>query len=750
MLRIFKYLKKSIIPILVIIVLLAIQAVTDLSLPEYTSKIVNVGIQQGGIDNAAPTIIREKEMNKILLFMNNSEKETVLKNYTLLNQKNLSKNDFKKYKDEYPALKSQSLYKLKNIDENTLKKLNSTMSKSIIIVSQLETKSDEVTDLTKQLMNAFPKGALPKNADIFDIFSLLPQEQRIEMLKKINDKFAGMSDSMIEQAATVYVKNEYKVIGINTDKMQNHYITFSGLKMLVLALIGVIASILVTLLSSRIAAKLSKKLREEVFTKVINFSNNELNRFSTASLITRSTNDIQQVQMMMMLLFRIVIYAPILGVGAFVRARNANSSMEWVIGIAILIILFLVIGLFSIAMPRFKKLQQLIDRLNLVSREILTGLTVIRAFGNEKHEEQRFDDVNRDLTRISLFVNRIMTIMMPTMMLIMNGITVLIVWVGAGKINAGSMQVGDLMAFIQYTIQIVMAFIMISIISIILPRASVSAKRILEVLDTEISIKDPENPQRFDESKRGYVEFKDVSFKYPYAKEEVLSHISFTANPGETTAIIGSTGSGKSTIINLIPRFFDVTEGEVLVSGVNVKNVKQHDLRDQLGFVPQKGILFSGTVESNVKYGKKDASAETIKKAVRIAQATDFVESKPDKYQSEISQGGDNVSGGQKQRLSIARAIAKNPDIYVFDDSFSALDFKTDAALRHALKKETQKSTVIIVAQRISTVLHAEQIIVLDEGKIVGKGTHHQLMKDCEIYRQIALSQLSKEELTNE
>ncbi|MDR0978848.1 MAG: ABC transporter ATP-binding protein/permease, partial [Lachnospiraceae bacterium] len=554
--------------------------------------------------------------------------------------------------------------------------------------------------------------------------------------------------TVLDQVAISATKNVYEKIGMDMNSYQHKYIIVTGLQMLGIAAVSMTAAILVMLLSSRAAAKFGKNVRDRVFEKVLGFTNAEFKQFSTASLITRNTNDIQQIQLLLTMLFRTVIYAPIIGIGGFLRVLgNSNTAMAWIIGAAILAIVGCVLILFIVAMPKFKKLQDLIDKLNLVSREILTGLPVIRAFGTEKREEARFDTANKDLKDVNVFVNVTMSIMMPVLMLIMNSMTVAIIWIGGINVDTGVMQVGDMIAFIQYSMQIVISFLVISMVSIMLPRASVSAKRINEILDTKITIKDKEEPKKFIEEKSGYVEFKDVSFRYPDADSEVLTDISFTAKPGETTAIIGSTGSGKSTLVNLIPRFYDVTGGELLVNGVNIKDVTQKELRSKIGFVPQKGNLFSGTIESNIKYGNEDISEEQMIKAASIAQATEFIGNMEEKYESPISQGGTNVSGGQKQRLSIARAIAINPDIIVFDDSFSALDFKTDSNLRTALRENTKNKTVIIVAQRISTVLTAEQIIVLEEGKIVGKGTHKELIENCETYKQIALSQLSEEEL---
>ena len=745
----FKYLKKSTLPIILIVFLLAGQAICELSLPDYTSNIVNVGIQQGGIENAAPKVIRKSELDKILIFVNSDDKDKILDNYELLSKDNLSKDEYDKYKEDYPKLSDEELYKLSTDDKKTINEISDILGKPILIVSGFEQGGAKVKEMEEKLMATLPPMA-SQNINIFQILSSMPDENRESLIKEMDKNFSNLPDTMVDQSAVNYVKSEYKSIGINTDKLQNNYMIRTGLIMIGITLLSVTAAILVGLIGSRVAATLGRELRGSVFKKVMSFSNKEISEFSTASLITRSTNDIQQVQTMLVMVLRTVFYAPILGIGGVLKVLQTNTSMTWIIGLGVVAVLLLVIMIFIVVMPRFKVLQNLVDRLNLVSREILIGLPVIRAFSNEKHEEQRFEKANKDLTKVNLFVNRIMSCMMPAMTLVMNALTVLIVWKGAQSIDAGTMQVGDMMAFIQYTMQIVMSFLMISMVSVMLPRAAVSLERIDEVLSRKLSIEDPENPVEFKEDKKGYIEFKNVSFKYPDAEECILNNISFTAKPGETTAFIGSTGSGKSTLINLIPRFFDVTEGEILLDGVNIKDVSQHDLRDKIGYIPQKGILFSGTIDSNLRYGKKDATTEEIVRASRIAQATEFIDSKPEKYESEISQGGTNVSGGQKQRLSIARAIAKNPEVYIFDDSFSALDFKTDAKLRKVLKEEISDSTILIVAQRISTILNAEQIIVLDEGNVVGQGTHKELLNNCEVYKQIALSQLSKEELENE
>lgn len=716
MFKVLKNLKESWISVITIVLLLIVQAAGDLTLPDYTSKIVNVGIQNGGIENVAPEVIRKSEMENMLIFTEGDDK--ILASYEEISKDNLDSAEYEKLVKKYPALENESLYKIKKISSSEQDELDSLMTKPLMMLS-----------VTKQM----------------------PKEQLDQMLETVNQKLDDMQESILEQAAIQEVKNEYKAIGMNTDSIQNQYIIMAGLKMLGISLIIMISAISIMCLSARVAARLAKTLREKVFKKVLRFSNKEFSEYSTASLITRSTNDIQQIQGLIAILFRVLVYAPIIGIGGFLRVLNqSDNSMAWIIGVAIVAILFVVATLFIIAMPRFKKLQQLIDKLNLVAREILTGLPVIRAFNTEKKEEKRFDKANMDLTKTNLFVNRAMSFMMPTLMLIMNGISLLIVWVGAHGIDNGTMQVGNMMAFIQYTMQIVMSFLMISMVSIMLPRASVSANRINEIIETDEAIKDSKEPKKLNPSKKGLVEFKNVSFRYPDSDEEVLSDISFTAEPEKTTAIIGSTGSGKSTIVNLIPRFYDVTSGNLLIDGVDIKDISNKDLRKIIGFVPQKGILFSGTIESNIKYGNPNMSDEQMIEAAQIAQATEFIESKPEKYQEPIAQGGSNVSGGQKQRLSIARAIAIDPEILVFDDSFSALDFKTDSILRAELAKKTQDKTVIIVAQRINTILNADQIIVLEDGKVVGKGTHEELIKTNETYKQIALSQLSAKELNLE
>lgn len=730
--KLFKFMKLYAATILMIVVFLVLQAYCDLSLPGYTSDIVNVGIQQGGIDTAIPEQISVEDMDRLFLFVSEQDQKTVLDAY---------ERDTDTYESEAYVLKVGILK-----DEKRTDKIGAILSKPMMLVTVFSSDSEETKEMTDAMFASLPKEMLSEDMTVFDVLGMMPEEQRAQMVTQIGEKVDEMPETMLEQAATIYLKEAYKNLGMDTDKIQTGYMLRTGGKMLALAAVGMIVSMIVGFLASKVGASTGRDLRGKVFRKVVEFSNGEFDKFSTASLITRSTNDIQQIQMLTVMILRMVLYAPIMGIGGVFKVFHTNVSMSWIIGLAVVLIAMVVMVLFVVAMPKFKILQNLVDRLNLVTREILTGLPVIRAFSTEKHEEERFDQANKDLTKTNLFVNRAMTFMMPTMMLIMNAISILIVWVGANGINDGQMQVGDMMAFIQYTMQIIMAFLMICMISIMLPRAAVSATRVDEVLTSTTLINDPKQPKHLKEGK-GMVEFNHVSFRYPGAEEDVLHDISFTAKPGETTAIIGSTGSGKSTMVNLIPRFYDVTEGKITIDGEDIRNVTQHELRDQLGYVPQKGVLFSGTIASNILYGNPDGSEETMMEAAKVAQAAEFIEEKPKCYDSRISQGGGNVSGGQKQRLSIARAIAKDPKIFIFDDSFSALDYKTDVTLRKALKEHTVNSTVIIVAQRISTILHADQIIVLDEGKVAGIGTHKELLKNCDVYYQIAASQLSEKEL---
>lgn len=729
MLKILKNLKQSWLSVLVIIALLCLQAATDLELPNYTSKIVNDGIQAGGIEDSVPETITEEDMNSLLLFT--TDDELILNNYELVDSKK---------------------YELKDISNSEREELSNKMLDPIIIFGTVQTE-ETANQIKTQLMANVPEEqkAIIGNMSLTEILKSLPEEQLSQILSESEKQIDQMQETIKEQTAILYIKQIYTNAGVDLDDLQMSYIFTTGLKMLGLAAVSMASGITIMMLSSRVGAKMAKTLREKIFNKVLKFSTKELREFSTASLITRSTNDVQQIQQLLAMLFRTVVYAPIIGIGGIIKVMTeSDSSMAWIIGLAVIVILTVVATLFAVAMPKFKKLQSLIDKLNGVAREILTGKSVIRAFNTEEREEKRFDKANVDLMKANIFVNRTMSIMMPALMLIMNGVSILIIWVGGHNVDQGVMQVGDMLAFIQYSMQIVMSFLMISIISIMLPRASVSANRIVEVIETEPSIKDKKTTKKLNPEKRGLVEFKNVSFRYPDADSEILEDINFTCEPGKTTAIIGSTGSGKSTVVNLIPRFYDVTGGELLVDGVNVKDLSQKDLRDAIGFVPQKGVLFSGTIESNIKYSNENMSDEKMVEAAEIAQATEFIEGKPDKYKSEIAQGGSNVSGGQKQRLSIARAVAKDPEIFIFDDSFSALDFKTDAQLREALAKRTKNKTNIIVAQRISTILNADKIIVLEDGKIVGQGTHEELIKNNETYRQIALSQLSEEELNIE
>jgi len=719
--KLMKYLKKSAGYVALIIALLFLQAYCDLSLPDYTSKIVNIGIQQKGIEDGVPEKIRKTSMDALELFMSQEDISELETAYT----------------------EDGELYVLKDIDKDTRSSLNEILGKPMLMLGGLTMETEASGEMLAQM-------GIPEGADPVEVIAQMPEEARVQMTENMGEKFRDMPDSMITQAAVSYVQAEYEALGEDVDGLQMKYIGKAGLKMILMALLIMAASISVVFLSAKVAASLGHDIRGDIYRKVIGFSSNEYNKFSTASLITRSTNDVQQVQMTMAMMFRIVLYAPIIGIGGVLRVLETDSSMTWILGVGVVLILVIIGLLFSIAMPRFTKLQTLIDRLNLVTREILTGIPVIRAFSREKHEEDRFEDANKVLTKTNLFVNRCMTFMMPSMMLIMNGISVLIVYNGSYAVDAGNMQVGDMMAFIQYAMQIIMAFLMITAMSIMLPRANVAAMRIVEILETENSLKEPEAPVHPSQEIKGTVEFDHVSFAYPDAGENVLTDISFKAEKGQTLAVIGSTGSGKSSLINLIPRFYDVTQGCVRVDGVDVREMSQKELRDCLGYVPQKGVLFSGTIDSNIRYGKTDISEEQVKKAAMVAQAQDFIEEKPHGYESPVAQGGTNVSGGQKQRLSIARAVAKDPEIFIFDDSFSALDFKTDKALRKALKEHTKNATTIIVAQRISTILNADQILVLDDGKMAGLGTHRELMENCEVYRQIAMSQLSEEELANE
>ncbi len=745
MIRIIKHLCKYWYSVLIVIALLFAQAACDLSLPEYTSRIVNTGIQEGGIEDNVPEAMSVDTFNHALLFLEEEDARVVEDHYQLITSEDATEEQL----DTYPELKKEAIYLLEDIDQDTRDELNQILQKPFTYLLLFSGDSESGKEIEQQMMANLPEEMkqIP-DLTMMDVLEMMPEESRQEMTKEIDQTMEDMPDTLYEQSAVQFIRSEYETLGMDTDQIQLNYIFVSGLKMLGLALVSMVATISVGFLGSRIAARLARDLRNQVFTKVVEFSEGEMKQFSTASLITRSTNDIQQVQMLLVFLLRTIFYAPIIAIGGVVKVLATKTSMAWIIAVAVMAILTLVIVLFAIAMPKFKRVQKLIDRLNLVTREILTGLPVIRAFAKEKHEEQRFDKANKDLKNNQLFIVRVMSTMMPLMMFTMNAIAVLIVWEAAKGIDSGIMQVGDMMAFIQYTMQIIMAFLMISLVSIMLPRAIVSIGRIDEVLKTPLTILDPKEPKEGKE--KGTVEFKDVSFRYPDADGYMLHHINFKANKGETVAFIGSTGSGKSTLINLIPRFFEASKGEILVDGVNVKDYDQHDLREKIGYVPQTGVLFSGTIASNLRYGKEDATEKEIHEALDIAQASEFVNKLEKGIESPISQGGTNVSGGQKQRLSIARAVIKRPEIYIFDDSFSALDFKTDAALRKALREKTKGSTMLIVAQRISTIMNADKIVVLDDGNVVGIGTHQELLKTCDVYREIALSQLSKEELDYE
>lgn len=724
MLKVFKYLKSSIFSVLAVILLLFVQAYLDLTLPDYTSKIVNVGVQQGGIENAAISEVGEDTLNTLVLLMDKSDAKYIMNHY-----------------EKTDTYKGEDIYELK--EDSNVDKISSIMAKPMMILSYASQEANSSSDSDTVSFD------LPEGVSLSQALSMMEDAEREKMLQQIDKKIKDIPDTIVDQAAVSYVKAEYQRIGVDTDHIQTMYILKVGLIMLGIAFSAMAVGILIVFIGSRMAARLARTLRHKVFTKVVGFSKNEIKTYGQSSLITRTTNDVQQVQMVVVFLLRVVFYAPIIGIGGVIKAMNTNADMTYIIGVAVVAILGVVVTLFAIAMPKFNRVQKLIDKLNLVTREILSGLPVIRAFSNEHHEEERFEEANKRLTKVNLFINRAMSFMMPVMMLVMNFVCLVIVYQGAKGVDTGAMQVGDIMAYIQYTMQIIMAFLMISMMSIMLPRANVSAKRIMEIIETKDTIYNSKHLVEFKPDARGKVEFKNVSFRYPDADYDVITDIDLVANPGETTAFIGSTGSGKSTLINLIPRFYDVTDGELLVDGVNIKDVDIHELREKIGFVPQKGVLFTGTIKDNIKYGNENISDEDVNKALDVAQATEFVSKLKGGVDYDISQGGTNVSGGQKQRLSIARAIAKNPDIYVFDDSFSALDFKTDANLRGELAKITKDKTVLIVAQRISTIMNADKIVVLDEGRVVGIGTHKELMKNCNVYKEIALSQLSKEELEN-
>lgn len=757
MTKLGRYLKPFAISILAIVALLFTQAMCELAMPDYMSSIVDVGIVSGGVEDGVPSVIRESEAKKLILFMDEREQKVFTDNYTKITSAEATADQ----RDAYPVLKKENVYELKDVDSATRDTIKESLRKAETTVMGLEqsaakvkagetSSSKDMSDEQKEMMKLLT--SLPEGMDIFTVLETMPSEQLMDMKQEMNKVTDAMGAETADTANANYVRNEYKAIGVDVDAIQYTYLVQHGVMMLAVALGSAAAAVAVGFLAARVAAGVSRNLRKDVFNKVEHFSSAEFNKFSTNTLITRTTNDIQQIQMALVMIMRIVIYAPIIGIGAVIKVVNTNVSMTWIIALVVVLILSIMMVAFAFVMPKFKMLQKLMDKLNSVVREILDGMPVIRAFNNQKCESEKFAKANGDILKTNLFTTRAMACLMPLVMLIMNCASVLIVWVGSHQIDTGALQVGDMMAFIQYAIQIIMAFMMITMISIMLPRASAAAQRAMEVLHTDPSISDPSNAESFDEAKRGCIEFHNVSFRYPGAEEDVLHDISFTAQPGETTAFIGSTGSGKSTIINLVPRFFDVTEGSILVDGVDVRNVSQHNLREKIGYVPQKGSLFTGTIASNLQYAKEDATTADMEEAASIAQALDFIDEKQERFEAPIAQGGTNVSGGQRQRLSIARALVKKPEIYIFDDTFSALDFKTDAKLRKALNElcEETRSTVLLVAQRISSIMHAQRIVVLDKGQVAGIGTHEELMKSCDVYREIAYSQLSKEELENE
>jgi ATP-binding cassette subfamily B multidrug efflux pump len=739
MLKLIKHFKPYTWLIVAIFALLFGQAMADLSLPGYMADVVNVGIQQHGVQNAVPQAIRSSEFNKAILFMTDSEKAQVTADYILLDKQTLSSADYTKYLKTYPELANEPIYKLNTSDKTQLNQLDTIFTQYLAVVTTIETAGASVF--------AGSPLQIPPGTDPFTVLEQLPADQLNIVSGIINTKLGSVQASLLKQYSITYVATEYKALGMNVTSIQTMYMVRIGVYMLLLTLASVAAAIVVGYLSALIGSGLGRDLRRKLFVRVESFSNTEFDKFSTASLITRTTNDITQIQLLMIMVFRFVFYAPILGAGGIIKVLDTDRTMLWIIGAAVAAMLLMMTIAFIIALPKFRSIQNLIDRLNLVTREFLSGLMVVRAFNNQKFEENKFDIANKNMTRVNLFINRLMVVLMPVMMLVLNGVMVLIIWVGAHQIDAGNMQVGNMMAFMQYTMLIIFAFLMVTFVFIMIPRASVSAGRINEVLETHPVINDPAKPAHFDGGVKGLVEFQNVTFRYPGAEDDVLKKITFTANPGQTTAIIGSTGSGKTTLINLIPRFYDVTAGQVLVDGINIRNVNQHDLREKIGYTSQKAVLFSGTIESNIRYADENASDTEVAKYAEIAQALDFINTSDQGYATAVSQGGTNLSGGQKQRLAIARALAKKPEIYIFDDSLSALDFKTDAALRRSLRKETSTATVIIVTQRVSTIMGAEKIVVLDDGEVAGIGTHKQLMESCNVYREIAQSQLSQEEL---
>ena len=745
MLRLIRYLKPYRGLILVSMLLLFIRANSELALPDYMSRIVNYGIQQAGVVDAVPLALRASQMEYMLPLFSNEEQAQVLGSFTLVEPGSA---DYAAALTQYPALENEPVYVRKELGKEHTEILNPILAKGFLVLSFIQqAMQDPGQAAAMGDQFGFDLSQLPASMDLFSLLAQLPEEQLAMLRSAIDQQVNALGEGMVTQRAVAAVRGEYAALGMDAAALQTNYIVQAGMQMLLLTLLSAACIIGVAYLSSRTSAVLARDLRRAIFHKVQSFSNAEFDAFSTASLITRSTNDITQVQMLVLMLMRMAAFAPVMGIGGIIRAIGKSTSMWWLITLAVIVLICLVVIIFSMTLPRFKRMQQLVDRLNLVARESLSGMMVIRAFNKQPYEEERFDQANQDLTATGLFVQRVMVVMHPIMNILMNGLSVLIIWVGAQQIAQAAMQVGDMMAFMQYAMQIVFSFMMMSMLFIMLPRAAVSGDRIADVLETKLAITDPEKPRDFTEPFNATIEFRDVSFRYPDAEEDALHAISFTARAGETTAFIGTTGSGKSTIVSLIPRFHDVTGGAVLVGGVDIRQVTQKDLRERIGFVPQKSNLFMGSIESNLLYADEGASREDLQEALQIAQAGEFVNTKPEGMGAEIAQGGSNVSGGQKQRLAIARALVKKAPIYIFDDSFSALDFKTDAALRRAMKEHTSGSTLLIVTQRVATIMYAEQIIVLDDGRIVGKGKHAQLLKSCEVYRDIAQSQLGAGEL---
>lgn len=746
MMKLMKFVKPYRWMLLFSIALIFAQANLDLALPDYLSRIVNTGIQQGGVEDAMPEAIRASEMDKVVIFLSAEDKEDILASYSLVTD---SSPEYETYLEKYPTLADEPIYVLNDIAQSELDRLNPAMAKALLTVSGIE-QAMEDPEAAAQMSGAFggfDPSQLPPGMDLFTLLGKLPAAQLEQITDSVDEKFSALGETMIVQAGVNVVRKEYDALGMDTEQLQNNYILTAGAWMLGLTLLSGVATIIVGYLSAKIAAGMARDIRRDVFQHVESFSSTEFDKFSTASLITRTTNDVTQIQMVSMMMIRMMFYAPLMGVGGIIKVITNESPLAWIIGVAVLMLVSLIAIVFSLSLPKFKIIQSLTDRINLVARENLTGMMVVRAFTMENFEEKRFDIANKDLTAVSLFINRVMVVMMPLMMLIMNVMLLGVIWFGANEVAASNMQVGDMMAFMQYAMQIVMAFLMLSMMFIMIPRASVSADRIHEVLSTEPHIHDPKDAKKFAEPFKGEIEFRNVSFRYPGGDIDAVQNISFVAKPGQTTAFIGSTGAGKSTIVNLIPRFYEVSDGSIFIDGIDIRDVTQRDLREKIGYVPQKSALFSGTIESNMLYADKNATSDMLQSAIEIAQAKEFVNEKPEGMATEIAQGGTNVSGGQKQRLSIARAIVKKPPIYILDDSFSALDFKTDSALRRAFKEKSKDSTLLIVTQRVSTIKNAEQIIVLDDGKIVGKGTHNELMETCETYKEIALSQLNMEEL---